>query len=254
MIKHGGTGPDIVLVHGWAMHSGIFGDFADALAADWTVHHLELPGHGRQPPDQNWSPASLAAQALDQLPGASWLCWSLGGQVAIEAGLMAPGKIERMIMLGVNPCFVAREDWPCGMDRPVFDEFERRCMVAPKDTVEKFLMLQMHGSERANAVTRELARRHAQSPFPDIDSLLRGLHWLGHSDYRRQLAQLVVSTLWIAGERDPLVPVASATEAAAMMPSARTVTVAGAGHAPFISHSEQLLECINDFCSERSPA
>ena len=35
------------LIHGWAMHGGIFAPLVDALAAHWRLHLVDLPGHGR---------------------------------------------------------------------------------------------------------------------------------------------------------------------------------------------------------------
>ena len=42
-----GTGQPIVLVHGWAMHTGIWRDFAITLSNFYRVICVDLPGHGR---------------------------------------------------------------------------------------------------------------------------------------------------------------------------------------------------------------
>ena len=42
-----GQGPALVLLHGWAMHSGIFAPLVDRLAPHFTLHCVDLPGHGR---------------------------------------------------------------------------------------------------------------------------------------------------------------------------------------------------------------
>jgi pimeloyl-[acyl-carrier protein] methyl ester esterase len=42
-----GQGKPIVLVHGWAMHSGIWREFAKQLAQNYRVTCIDLPGHGR---------------------------------------------------------------------------------------------------------------------------------------------------------------------------------------------------------------
>jgi pimeloyl-[acyl-carrier protein] methyl ester esterase len=36
-----------VLIHGWAMHGGVFAPLVDALAGRCTLHVVDLPGHGR---------------------------------------------------------------------------------------------------------------------------------------------------------------------------------------------------------------
>ena len=41
-----GQGPDLVLLHGWAMHSGIWGGLVDVLATEYRVNLVDLPGHG----------------------------------------------------------------------------------------------------------------------------------------------------------------------------------------------------------------
>ena len=41
-----GRGPDVVLLHGWGLHGGVWARIADHLAADFTVHSVDLPGHG----------------------------------------------------------------------------------------------------------------------------------------------------------------------------------------------------------------
>src|SRR5690606_39660985 len=45
-IETTGQGPDLVLVHGWAMHAGVFSALAGRLAGRYTLHLVDLPGHG----------------------------------------------------------------------------------------------------------------------------------------------------------------------------------------------------------------
>ena len=46
-----GDGPPLVLIHGWAMHAGLFGGLLDRLAEHRTLHLVDLPGHGRSRDD-----------------------------------------------------------------------------------------------------------------------------------------------------------------------------------------------------------
>ena len=41
-----GKGPPLVLLHGWAMHGGIFAPLTEALRERRTLHVVDLPGHG----------------------------------------------------------------------------------------------------------------------------------------------------------------------------------------------------------------
>jgi pimeloyl-[acyl-carrier protein] methyl ester esterase len=242
--------PVLVLVHGWAMHSGVFGRFAELLADDYRVHALQLPGHGGSPGQPLWSPASFAAERLGDFPAATWLGWSLGGQVALEAALQAPDQVERLVLLSVNPSFTARPGWPQAMATSVFDKFQRSCRRDAAATVEQFLGLQALRSAHAREVMGELRERHAAAPFPEQASLMRGLHWLAEADYRAALPRISTPALWLAGERDALAPAASSHAAAALMPQAQAQTLPGAGHAAFLSHPEALHSAISGWVKE----
>ena len=41
-----GTGPDLVLVHGWGMNAAVWEPLLPAMSAHFRVTVLELPGHG----------------------------------------------------------------------------------------------------------------------------------------------------------------------------------------------------------------
>ena len=41
-----GSGPDLVLLHGWGMNGGVWDETACALAPYFRVHCVDLPGHG----------------------------------------------------------------------------------------------------------------------------------------------------------------------------------------------------------------
>ena len=42
-------GPELVLLHGWAMHSGVWRGVRDGLAEHFHLHLVDLPGHGFSP-------------------------------------------------------------------------------------------------------------------------------------------------------------------------------------------------------------
>ena len=42
-----GHGPPLVLLHGWAMHGGVFAPLVARLRSRFTLHVVDLPGHGR---------------------------------------------------------------------------------------------------------------------------------------------------------------------------------------------------------------
>ena len=82
-IEVAGEGPPLVLLHGWAMHGGVFAPLVEHLRTQRTLYVVDLPGHGLS----RDSPVPLAIDPVvdalvDLLPPAPWLGWSLGGLVA----------------------------------------------------------------------------------------------------------------------------------------------------------------------------
>ncbi|MBF9173146.1 alpha/beta hydrolase, partial [Xanthomonas campestris pv. campestris] len=74
-----------------------------------------------------------------------------------------------------------------------------------------------------------------------------GLGLLERTDLRRALATLARPSLWIAGQRDRLVPAAGMHAAAARAPHAQALTIDGGGHAPFLGHADQVAEALHRF-------
>ena len=84
-----GTGPALVLLHGWGLNVRVWDGLAAALCDRFRIISIDLPGHGRSA----WLPerSSLeqqAAQVAETVAAIaaeySLLGWSLGGQIALQ--------------------------------------------------------------------------------------------------------------------------------------------------------------------------
>lgn len=246
-IEVDGTGPDLVLVHGWAMHAGIFAPIRAALTARFRVHAVDLPGHGSSP--EREGPLDLrevATRLVAEVPGAWWLGWSLGGLVALEAAIEHPHAVRGVALIAASPRFVEGPDWPHGVPHAVFDEFAAGLASDWRGTLERFLALEVAGSDRARAELRELRAHLYERGEPALHVLEDGLRILADTDLRAELAQLALPTLWIAGRRDRLVPAAAMQDAAALA-GGRFALIDGGGHAPFIGHPERVLHALDEW-------
>ena len=63
-----GAGKPIVLVHGWAMHSGIWRDFARQLARNYKVICVDLPGHGHSEKIDPFTLEHISDQLVEIIP------------------------------------------------------------------------------------------------------------------------------------------------------------------------------------------
>lgn len=111
-------------------------------------------------------------------------------------------------------------------------------------TIKRFLSLQMHGSDNARLLIRNLMERLQVGGEPDPEALQFGLDLLKQTDSRELLATLELPIKMILGERDQLVPGSLAKEIIKVNPQIQVESLATAAHAPFLSHSTQFLAMI----------
>ena len=228
----------LVLIHGWAMHGGVFAPLVEALAERCTLYLVDLPGHGR-------SRASTVAFDLDAVvaaiaaatPSATWLGWSLGGLFALHAAATRPAQVCALAMVCATPRFVAASDWPQAMPAATFAAFASDLDRDWRTTVERFLTLEVLGDARAQADLRRLRADLFARGEPDPAALAAGLTLLERSDLRSQLPSLAVPSLWMAGRRDRLVP-SAALRAAAAACDGTFIELEHAAHAPFLGHAD----------------
>ena len=249
-----GAGPDLVLLHGWALHGGMWGPWIDELARHSRLHIVDLPGHGRSPwPPDASSLADLARAVSPIVPkGAAVLGWSLGGMVALELARRRPADIEALVLVATTPCFLAREGWAGGMSPAVLEGFAGGLASDYKRTIANFLALQTWGDERASQALRSLRTSLSTHGEPDPRALAAGLGILRAADLRDALPRITAPTLVIAGEHDRITPATAGRELASLLPAARFIQVDKAGHAPFLSHPEQVLDLVQSFLAFRA--
>jgi pimeloyl-[acyl-carrier protein] methyl ester esterase len=247
-IETRGHGPALAMIHGWAMHGGLFAPLAERLADHYTLHLVDLPGHGHSRDDATaLQPEALAAQLVARVPDAVWLGWSLGGQFALRAALDFPERVRGLIMIASSPRFVAGTDWPHGVTPQLFGDFGDALRRDFRGTLEGFLALEALGSPHAQEELRSLKVQAFERGEPAERALQEGLALLDGLDLRNELAGLQVPSLWISGRRDRLVPAGAMPAAAALAPDARSVVIAHAGHAPFLGATEQVADEIDAF-------
>lgn len=245
-----GEGHDLVLLHGWGLHGGLFRSLADRLAPHYRLHLVDLPGHGRSVmPEGDYTLDAVAAHIAAQVPAAAaWLGWSLGGRVALMAALHG-AAISRLILIGTNPAFIQRDGWPHGMPAAELQQFAEALRSDYQTTLQRFLAVQSRGSERGREELRALRDELFSHGEPHPQALAGGLAILRDVDLRDRLATISQPTLLIHGGRDTLAPLAAAEFTAQQLPHGQLFAIGTAGHAPFISHPEEVAQVIKEFLS-----
>ncbi|WP_124552286.1 pimeloyl-ACP methyl ester esterase BioH [Methylophilus methylotrophus] len=248
-----GQGKPLVLLHGWGMNSAVWERITKRLSANYRLFLVDLPGMGQSRPVYPYHLHSLAEAVAEEIPGvSSILGWSLGGLVAQQIALNQPDRVEKLILVGTNPCFVSKPDWTHGIEARHFEQFNERFAKDFNATLLNFLTLQCMHARDARSTVRQLRIAFGAKPTPTQDSLNQALDILLQTDLREEVGRLFQPTLIIHGDRDTLAPVSAAHWLAMHLMRARLRVIAGAAHAPFLSHADSFCETVEAFMADES--
>ena len=212
-----GSGPTVVLTHGWGATAHMWEPQVEALADVARVVTWDLRGHGRSPSplDADAYSQDVALADLETLVGdgpAVLVGHSLGGQLSIAFTLRHPERVAGLGLLSTGPGYrddAARAEWNEGIEGRA-RALERRGMEALPAGED------MHGGLH----TSPAALAHA----------IRGFVTQHDSSIMDGAPSITVPTLVLVGAKDRgFLNAADWFER--KLPDARTVIVPDAGHA-----------------------
>lgn len=246
--REAGAGRPLVLLHGWAMSSAVFQEVMPMLAEEFRVLAPDLRGHGASDPGPGYLFADFAADltewlaALD-LHDAAVLGWSLGGQVLLELYPAVRARVTRVLLVGTTPCFAAREDWPDGLPDGQVRAMARDLRRHYEKTMGDFFALQFAGEELSRERYRrivEFAVRGGRLPAAEV--ALAALETLRTVDLRCRAGEIDRPALVVHGSLDRIASPAAAAWLADRLPGGRLAELPAAGHAPFLSRPEEVIQ------------
>lgn len=246
-----GSGPPLVLLHGWALHAGLFAPLIPELARRFRVHAVDLPGHGYSPPVVPYSLDAIVHALEDAFaPVKRPMCvlgWSLGGMLAMRWAHSKPERLAKLVLVATTPRFVAGADWPHAMAPETLARFVDELRVAYRMTLQRFLTLQVQGSAEGIALLKQLRARLFERGEPSPEVLRDALALLSTTDLRQDVARIYTPALVVTGDRDALTPAAAGVWLARTLPNARYANIPGAAHAPFLSHRTAFTDIATSF-------
>lgn len=111
-----GEGPPLILLHGLFGSLDNLGGIARRLEDQWQIHALDERNHGASPHTDTMDYPAMADDVIaymdtQGLQKASFLGHSMGGKVAMQVALMAPQRVEKLIVADIAPVdYHARHD------------------------------------------------------------------------------------------------------------------------------------------------
>ncbi len=231
-----------VFVHGWAMNSAVW-DECIAQLPDWIhVTVVDLPGHGTMA-DVDFHSLDGCVQTLASLVHHPiiWVGWSMGGLAVLRLAELYPQRVAAALLVATNPCFVRQRDWGCAVEQKIFQQFSDELNNNQEKTIRRFLALQVKGVADAMRVVRQLQQSMVSRGQASVQALSSGLDVLLHSDMRAALKTIKSPLHWALGAKDSLVPAELAQVLQLQYGQQNVTQYPQAGHAPFISHSEDFV-------------
>ena len=256
-----GSGPPLVLLHGFTGSAGTWGELTATLAADYTIIAPDLIGHGRSdaPADVGRYRMPRAAADLVALvrqlghERAAWLGYSLGGRTALQVVTQHPEAVEALILEGASPGIADDDERAARVrgDEAMAERIERDGVEAFVDTWERVALFasQLALPDETRAAIR--ATRTANTATGLANSL-RGMGAGAQDPLQDRVAAITVPTLLIAGELDTKY-VEIARDMARTMPDATMHAIEGAGHAAHLERPEAFQRPLLEFLRHAYP-
>jgi 2-succinyl-6-hydroxy-2,4-cyclohexadiene-1-carboxylate synthase len=185
---------------------------------------------------------------------AVWIGYSMGGRVALGAGVLRPERVDRLVLESASPGLATEAERK--ERRAVEDEWARALEEEGLARfVERWMALPIFASQRAlpsPVRARERARRLRGSR----EGWLRALRELGtgrQPSFWDDLRDLAAPVLLLTGEKDEKF-VALADRMAGRLPDSVGRTVSGVGHAVHLEAPDAWLEAVLTFVEKPSGA
>ena len=239
-----GTGPPVILVHGFGGSMWQWEYQQTALSADHRVITLDLLGSGlSDKPDIDYTPSQMVeffSAFMDALgiQRATLAGNSMGAGLVIGTALTYPDRVDRMILIGGMPNQV-REKLASPLIKRAIESRTPVWLATVGNWLfgrwmtESVLKEIVHDPGLLTSAVIERANRNRQRPglVPAAMSLARNLP-LWEEGFARQLGQIRHPTLVLWGTEDRIFPPQVGKELHATVQGSTFMLIAGAGHIP----------------------
>jgi pimeloyl-ACP methyl ester carboxylesterase len=255
-----GRGQTVLCLPGLGGTKASFLPTVAALADRYRVVAIDLPGFGESdkpiaaPYDAPWF-ARTVASLLDVLAvkRAHLVGNSMGGRVAIEAGLIEPERVGGIVLLSPALAWLRERRWA-----PVVRALRPELgllQLAPRPIVEgviKRLLGEVDGWAAAGVdeFLRSYLTPRGRAAFYAAARNIYLDEPHGERGFWTRLATLSPDTMFVWGRRDSLVPVAFRKHVERALPAARHVEL-DCGHVPQLELPRQTHAAIRDFLRDR---
>ena len=245
----GGRGEPLLMIHGWGVNSEIWISLVDELKLFVSVYVVDLPGMGSSSSISPYTLDNVVKEIKANVPIKKFniLGWSLGGQVAMNLAIIMPEFVEKLILMSTTPCFVEKKDWPYGVNKQFFLNFEMEAKENLNNTLMKFFLIQTRDINDSKNVMRFLKNTFIEIRDDNKSGMQSALNVLKETDLRNEVKKIDKPTLIISGDKDRLTSLKSSIWLYEKIKRAKLKEIKGANHMPFISHRKIMTKSVKKF-------
>jgi non-heme chloroperoxidase len=253
-----GSGPPVVLVHGYGLNGHSWEKQETALlAAGHRVITYDRRGFGASSrPSIGYDFDTLAGDlhvllsSLD-LHGVVLAGFAMGtGEVTRHLAVHGSGRVKAAVLVApLLPFLLKTSDNPDGIDQTVFDDVRARIAAdrpaAMKDFMDRSYNIDLLGGSRVSdqAWQNSFYVAISASAHAALRSVTACLE-----DFRGDLAAISVPVLVIHGDQDRVLPYeATSDRLPALLKNARSTVIAGGPHAIIWTHADEVNGALLDF-------
>jgi 3-oxoadipate enol-lactonase len=245
-----GSGPPIVLIHGYPFNRSLWTEQADALRSKYRVVTPDLRGFGES--DSSQGPATMnqlaedVADLMDRLEIEQAVIGglSMGGYVALAFARMVPARVKALILADTR----AQADTEEGKQTR-FQQAEKATsegMAGIADAMLPKLLTPETVSKRPELVKRVRDMMLKTKPEGAAAALLGMAQ---RDDQTEFIASILVPALILVGREDAITPVADSEKMQSRIEGSRLVVLENAGHVSNLEQTEQFNDALLGFLS-----
>jgi pimeloyl-ACP methyl ester carboxylesterase len=252
-----GTGPAVVLLHGFASSIVTWRDTMPLLARSHDMVAVDFPGFGGSEVRPDLPPSAyprLVVGLMDRLgiARASLVGNSMGGGAAVVVAGRQPDRVDRLVLIDSVGYNLAPGDRPWLLRAAGFKPAARLIEALPiRRAMVKVALRQIFHDDRL--VTRERIDEYV-APLLRPGAMAAAQSLLASGDdmgLPEAVARVRAPTLVVWGREDAWVPVEQADRFLAAIPGSRKVVLDGCGHLPQEERPQEVSHLLEDFLAAR---
>ena len=268
VVRYGGEGPLVVLIHGITGRSDQWAPAIERLADRYTVIAPDLLGHGESAkPRGDYSLGAYASAVRDTMVAlgherATIVGHSLGGGIAMQFAYQFPERCERLVL--VSSGGLGREVHPLlraatlpGSEFVLPAITHTRVLAAGQSVGRLIGLLRLQTGTDLAEVARGYASLNDSEARSAFIATMRAVLDPGGQRVsaldRLYLAE-ALPALIVWGGADPIIPADHGRAAHNAMPGSRLEILDGIGHFPQLERADRFARLLDEFVASTEPA